>query len=153
MVSLADASPSIALGALDGRYRGTVAPLVDHLSEAALNRERIRVEVEWLIHLTTAQIIPNVRALTAREQTSLRSVDLYENIAQWLKALRELPVLQEQVTLFAEGLATKYSRLSHLRRALRETQLLPEPEPQPPKLPRPGTAPRPVRKAKNPFGR
>ena len=36
MVSLADTSPSIALGALDGRYRTTVAPLVDHLSEAAL---------------------------------------------------------------------------------------------------------------------
>ena len=38
MASLADANPPIALGALDGRYRGAVAPLVDHLSEAALNR-------------------------------------------------------------------------------------------------------------------
>jgi adenylosuccinate lyase len=74
MVSLADASPSIALGALDGRYRKTVAPLVDHLSEAALNRQRIRVEVEWLIHLTTGQIVPNVRALTAVEQTRLLAI-------------------------------------------------------------------------------
>jgi adenylosuccinate lyase len=74
MVSLADASPPIALGALDGRYRATVAPLVDHLSEAALNRERVRVEVEWLIHLTTGQIVPNVRALTADEQTRLLAV-------------------------------------------------------------------------------
>jgi len=74
MVSLADASPPIALGALDGRYRKTVAPLVDHLSEAALNRERVRVEVEWLIHLTTGQIVPNVRALTADEQTRLLAV-------------------------------------------------------------------------------
>jgi adenylosuccinate lyase len=74
MVSLADASPPVALGALDGRYRKTVAPLVDHLSEAALNRERIRVEVEWLIHLTTGQIVPNVRALTAFEQARLQSV-------------------------------------------------------------------------------
>ncbi len=74
MVSLADASPPIALGALDGRYRPTVAPLVDHLSEAALNRERVHVEVEWLIHLTTAQIIANVRALTADEQTRLLAV-------------------------------------------------------------------------------
>ena len=40
---LADAG--IPLGALDGRYRGVVAPLVEHLSEAALNRERVRVEV------------------------------------------------------------------------------------------------------------
>jgi len=74
MSSLADASPPIALGALDGRYRATVAPLVDHLSEAALNRERVRVEVEWLIHLTEGQVVPNVRALTAGEQTHLRAI-------------------------------------------------------------------------------
>jgi len=74
MASLADASPSIALGALDGRYRGVVAPLVDHLSEAALNRERVRVEVEWLIHLTTNHVVPNVRALAAEEQARLRAI-------------------------------------------------------------------------------
>jgi len=71
MACLADVSPPIALTALDGRYRASVAPLVDHLSEAALNRERVRVEVEWLIHLTTGQIVPNVRALSADEQTRL----------------------------------------------------------------------------------
>ena len=43
MRSLADIQPTIALGALDGRYRGAVAPLVDHLSEAALNRMRVHV--------------------------------------------------------------------------------------------------------------
>ncbi|MEO8519369.1 MAG: adenylosuccinate lyase, partial [Dermatophilaceae bacterium] len=74
MASLADASPSIALGALDGRYRAAVAPLVDHLSEAALNRERVRVEVEWLIHLTTSQVVANVRPLTAVEQGRLRAI-------------------------------------------------------------------------------
>ena len=36
----------IALGPLDGRYRTVVAPLIDHLSEAALNRARLQVEVE-----------------------------------------------------------------------------------------------------------
>ena len=56
MACLADASPPIALGALDGRYRPVVAPLGDHLSEAALNRERVRGEIGWLIHLTTAQV-------------------------------------------------------------------------------------------------
>jgi adenylosuccinate lyase len=74
MASFADASPSIALGALDGRYRAAVAPLVDHLSEAALNRERVHVEVEWLIHVTTNRVVPNVRALTADEQTRLRAI-------------------------------------------------------------------------------
>ena len=74
MASLADATPPIALGALDGRYRGVVAALVDHLSEPALNRERIRVEVEWLIFLTTHQVVSGVRALTEDEQAQLRQV-------------------------------------------------------------------------------
>jgi adenylosuccinate lyase len=74
MASLADATPPFALGALDGRYRSAVAPLVEHLSEPALNRERVRVEVEWLIHLTTHQVVPGVRALTDDEQKALRAV-------------------------------------------------------------------------------
>ena len=74
MQSLADAHPQIALGALDGRYRPAVAPLVDHLSEPALNRMRVHVEVEWLIHLTDAQVVPGVRRLTDEEQARLREV-------------------------------------------------------------------------------
>ena len=74
MHSLADTQPAIALGALDGRYRGAVAPLVDHLSEAALNRMRVHVEVEWLIHLTDAGILDGVRALDGGEKEALRDV-------------------------------------------------------------------------------
>jgi adenylosuccinate lyase len=74
MASLADADPPIALGALDGRYRATVAPLVDHLSEAALNRERVRVEVEWLIHQTANGVVPGVRKLSDDEIAVLRGV-------------------------------------------------------------------------------
>ena len=74
MGSLADVTPSIALGALDGRYRGAVAPLVDHLSEPALNRQRIHVEIEWLIHLTDRQVVPGVRTLTDGEKAQLRQV-------------------------------------------------------------------------------
>jgi adenylosuccinate lyase len=92
MASLADASPSIALGALDGRYRGAVAPLVDHLSEAALNRERVHVEVEWLIHLTNNQVVPKVRALTANEQARLRAIALdfgVDDVAELAEIERE----------------------------------------------------------------
>ncbi|CAM4155906.1 adenylosuccinate lyase [Janibacter anophelis] len=74
MQSLADATPQIALGALDGRYRPAVSPLIDHLSEPALNRMRVHVEVEWLIHLTTQQVVPGVRTLTEDEQAALRQV-------------------------------------------------------------------------------
>ena len=73
-VTLADVEPAIALGPLDGRYRGAVAPLVDHLSEAALNRERVHVEVEWLIHLTSGQVVPGAPTLAAHEQAYLRDV-------------------------------------------------------------------------------
>lgn len=74
MPSLADATPPIALGALDGRYRAAVAPLVDHLSEAALNRERVHVEVEWLIFQTAHGVVPGVRKLTDDEVAALRRV-------------------------------------------------------------------------------
>lgn len=73
-VSLADVTPPIALGPLDGRYRSAVAPLVDHLSEAALNRERVHVEVEWLIHLTSQQVVPGAPELSPAEQQYLRDV-------------------------------------------------------------------------------
>ncbi len=72
--SLADVEPAIALGPLDGRYRRTVAPLVDHLSEAALNRERVHVEVEWLIHLTSHGVVPGAPALSAADVAYLRGV-------------------------------------------------------------------------------
>ena len=74
MRSLADITPPIALGALDGRYRSAVAPLVDHLSEAALNRQRVHVEIEWLIHLTSQHVVPGVRELTGAEQDHLRAI-------------------------------------------------------------------------------
>ncbi len=73
-VRLADVTPPIALGPLDGRYRSAVAPLVDHLSEAALNRERVHVEVEWLIHLTSHQVVPGAPSLTDDDVSYLRDV-------------------------------------------------------------------------------
>ncbi|MBO0596904.1 adenylosuccinate lyase [Nesterenkonia sp. E16_7] len=73
-VRLSDAQPQIALGALDGRYRSAVAPLVDHLSEAALNRHRIHVEVEWFIHLCAEQVLPGLPALSEEQVSGLRSI-------------------------------------------------------------------------------
>lgn len=73
-VPLADVFPPIALGPLDGRYRAAVAPLVDHLSEAALNRMRVHVEVEWLIHLTSHHVVPGAPVLSQEERAYLREV-------------------------------------------------------------------------------
>ncbi|CAN5225833.1 adenylosuccinate lyase [soil metagenome] len=46
--------PPQPLSPLDGRYRPVVEGLGEYLSEAGLNRARVQVEVEWLIHLTDA---------------------------------------------------------------------------------------------------
>ncbi len=64
----------VALGPLDGRYRSTVAPLAQHLSEAALNQRRVHVEVEWLIHLAETGSVPGVRRLTPEEIAHLRGI-------------------------------------------------------------------------------
>jgi adenylosuccinate lyase len=62
------------LGPLDGRYRAVVAPLAQYLSEAALNRERVRVEVEWLIHLASSRAVPGLREMTEGEVAFLRGI-------------------------------------------------------------------------------
>ncbi|APX32890.1 adenylosuccinate lyase [Brachybacterium sp. P6-10-X1] len=72
--SFADITPPIALTPLDGRYRAQTAPLVDHLSEAALNRSRLVVETEWMIHLLDGGVIPGLRSLTADERALLRAI-------------------------------------------------------------------------------
>jgi len=68
-----------ALSPVDGRYRASSAPLRASLSEAALIRERIRIEAQWLLHLASAaprlpgaQLSPAVRE---RAATLARSPD------------------------------------------------------------------------------
>ncbi|MDO5618661.1 adenylosuccinate lyase [Kocuria sp.] len=73
-VRLAQVEPPVALGALDGRYRPAVADLVDHLSEAALNRNRIHVEVEWFIHLCRHDVLPGLPSLTSEQVDGLRRI-------------------------------------------------------------------------------
>lgn len=74
MVDLSTVTPPIALGPLDGRYRAVTAPLVNDLSEAALNRARLKVEVEWLIHLTDGGVLPGAPRLSDSEKSYLRGV-------------------------------------------------------------------------------
>ena len=47
-------SPIDALSPVDGRYRSATEPLRPLLSEAGLIRERIRIEAQWLLHLSAA---------------------------------------------------------------------------------------------------
>jgi len=60
------------LSPLDGRYRTAVAEIGQHLSEAGLNRARVRVEIEWLIRLADEGLCGV--ALSADERLELRGV-------------------------------------------------------------------------------
>jgi adenylosuccinate lyase len=63
--------PPQPLSPLDGRYRASVEDLGEHLSEAALNRARVHVEVEWLICLTGHRMF-GTEPLSAEASRTLR---------------------------------------------------------------------------------
>jgi adenylosuccinate lyase len=60
-----------AISPVDGRYASKVAELTECFSEYALVRNRVRVEVLWLIALCAESGIPECRALTTEEHTLL----------------------------------------------------------------------------------
>lgn len=65
--------PPQVLSPLDGRYRAFVSELGEYLSEAGLNRARVRVEVEWLIALTDRSLFGSA-PLTAGQKAALRQL-------------------------------------------------------------------------------
>jgi adenylosuccinate lyase len=78
--STSDALSSVdALSPVDGRYRSATEPLRGLLSEAGLIRERIRVEAQWLLHLSSS--VPQLAgaalgpAVLARAQQLAREPD------------------------------------------------------------------------------
>jgi len=78
-----------ALSPLDGRYAADVAPLRPYLSEAALFRARVQVEIEYLIFLSRSPRIGFVPPLDAGQQGALRGLyrrfgpDEAQAIAAW----------------------------------------------------------------------
>ncbi len=66
--------PLDTLSPLDGRYRAVVEPLRAYLTEAALFRARVQVEVEYLIFLARADSIPFVAPLDGSQQGKLRTL-------------------------------------------------------------------------------
>ena len=61
------------LSPLDGRYREATEALGEYFSEAALNRARVRVEIEWLITLCS-EGVARTTALPAKTAAALRAV-------------------------------------------------------------------------------
>lgn len=73
-VDLATLTPAVPLGPLDGRYREQTAKIVNYFSEPALNRVRIKIEVEWLVFLVNQQVIPDMPVITPAEINYLKSL-------------------------------------------------------------------------------
>jgi adenylosuccinate lyase len=63
-----------ALSPLDGRYQAKTTSLRPHFSEYGLIHARIRVEVEWLIHLSRQDAIAEVPAFSKTATEFLRSL-------------------------------------------------------------------------------
>lgn len=63
-----------AISPLDGRYTSKVAPLQDYVSEWALMKYRVWVEVRWLITMSEQVEITHVRSFTADEVNLLKSL-------------------------------------------------------------------------------
>src|SRR5215212_8305452 len=63
----------MSLSPLDGRYRSQTAGLAGCLSEGALIRDRVRVEIEWLLTMSERPEIACVRSFSGAERQLLRS--------------------------------------------------------------------------------
>ena len=78
-----------AISPIDGRYAAKVSELTECFSEYALVRNRVRVEVLWLMALCAEEGIPECRALTAEEQNLLMGIadDFTPQEAEAVKAI------------------------------------------------------------------
>ncbi|MCK4621345.1 MAG: adenylosuccinate lyase [Desulfuromonadales bacterium] len=63
-----------AISPIDGRYSSKVSELTECFSEYALLKNRVKVEVIWLIALCGEEKIAECRALTADEEQTLRQI-------------------------------------------------------------------------------
>jgi len=65
-------SPLTALSPLDGRYAAKVRPLGEHFSEYALIRERVSIEIAWLLALAAEPSFTALKAFSAKAAKALR---------------------------------------------------------------------------------
>ncbi len=63
-----------ALSPLDGRYADKCDPLRLVLSEYALFKFRLKVEIEWLIHLSLQDNIPEIKPINKTDQDFLQNI-------------------------------------------------------------------------------
>jgi len=67
-------NPLLAVGALDGRYRGKVEDLAPLVSEYGLMRYRVAVECAWFAHLAAEAGVAELPALSDAQRQALEAV-------------------------------------------------------------------------------
>ena len=71
---------SRAISPLDGRYFDETNPLRGYFSEWALMKNRVRIELEWLITMSGSEWVKDIRNLTKKEILFLRNlVDRFDD--------------------------------------------------------------------------
>lgn len=70
----------LALSPLDGRYQQRTQTLATHLSEFGLMKQRVRVEIEWLIYLSSLET-DEIPALSDEQTAALKAIADEFNIA------------------------------------------------------------------------
>ncbi|MTE24465.1 adenylosuccinate lyase [Microbacterium sp. ZXX196] len=79
------ALPPQPLSPLDGRYRAAMGTLPDYLSEAGLNRARVEVEVEWLLHLADNRVFgTDPVPVETQDKLRLAYLDFGQEEIDWL---------------------------------------------------------------------
>lgn len=80
-----------SISPLDGRYIGKVSELVDYFSEAALIKNRIAIEVEWLIFICNKLKLEGTIILHETEIESLRKLylDFQNDFAEEIKEIEK----------------------------------------------------------------
>ena len=78
-----------AISPIDGRYADKMSPLQPYLSEWALFKHRLLVEVRWLLAMSQCANITHVRPFTTAEQELLRSLvtNFDDEAARRIKAI------------------------------------------------------------------
>jgi len=81
-----------AISPIDGRYADKVTELSECFSEYALLRDRVKVEVLWLLAMSKETGIPECRAVTAEEESFLRKIvaDFTPAEAEKVKAIEKV---------------------------------------------------------------
>ena len=63
-----------AISPLDGRYSKQVGELTEHFSEFALMKQRVIVEIEWLLAMSANPVFAEIRALNLDEMRIVREI-------------------------------------------------------------------------------